>query len=485
MGGNKNKSFIFTWNVENYSLSLQKKGEHIASPPFIAETIEKTKWNLIFFPAGNQDEKYIAIYLKRHKDCKGPPAIEIEYELSLSIGSELVLKSSVFLHSFLKGQVWVVRNFLKKEKVFPEKGVDNLPQDTLTICCKMWKCVGSMEERVECVARTRIGVERKSFDWAVEQVSDLESKTRSTYIIRSVSEGKRIMSLNFFIAAEGIICLKLNTLCENLYAFHLRGWILDASGALEQNTIFECNFHDTLYKKLYFPFHLKKDELITTIYSSFVNDELTLRCECAFSTGIAFSGIESIVYGCNTSSMNSAVSDPLSNIVARNLKSVLREQLFCDTKLKTKTRCFPAHKCILGACSPVFKALFTKEGVEECVNVEDLDDDAVEQMLQYVYLGELGGLEWESACKLHDVAAKFEILCLKNECSSFLKTDLTPSKACEALIHADKKKDDDLKKAVQNFIVEHGKDIINSNAWKELMGTHLQLAADTMILKFI
>ncbi|GFS47562.1 hypothetical protein TNIN_116671 [Trichonephila inaurata madagascariensis] len=132
---------------------------------------------------------------------------------------------------------------------------------------------------------------------------------------------------------------------KTLHAFHLRGRILDAWSVPEHNTIFECNFHDPLYKELYFPFHLKKDELITAIYSSFVNNGLTLRCECAFSTGIAFSGIESIVYGCNTSSMNSAVSDPLSNIVARNLKSVLREQLFCDTKLKTKPA-VSAHKCV-------------------------------------------------------------------------------------------------------------------------------------------
>ncbi|GFV49876.1 speckle-type POZ protein [Trichonephila clavipes] len=468
--------FIFKWDIENISFWSQKEDEGIKSPPFIVETLGGTKWQLIFDP----NEEDFEICLKRHEDCEWPSPIGIDYEYSIFSGKKIIARSYRFYHTFHEANDSDVGADLVKEKTFPE----SLPQDTLTICCKMWRCAGCMEERIECVARTRIGVERRSFDWAVEEFSDLGSKTRSAYIIRSVSEGKRIMSLNLFIAAEGIICLKLNALCENLCAFHLRWRILDASGASEQNTNFEYSCHDTLYKKLYFPFHLKRDELITAKYPCFVNDVLTLRCECAFSTGIAFSGIESIAYGCGASSMNSAVSNPLSNIVARNLKSVLREQLFCDTKLKTKTRCLPAHKCILGASSPVFKALFTKEGVEECVNVEDLDDDAVERMLQYVYLGELGGLEWESACKLHDVAAKFEILCLKKECSSFLKANLTPRKACEALIHADKKKDDDLKKAVQNFIVEHSKDIINSDAWKQLMGTHLQLAADTMIQKF-
>ncbi|GFY37734.1 hypothetical protein TNIN_398941 [Trichonephila inaurata madagascariensis] len=60
----------------------------------------------------------------------------------------------------------------------------------------------------------------------------------------------------------------------------------------------------------------------------------------------------------------------------------------------------------------------------------------------------------------------------------------SPLKTLHCPIHADKNEDDDLKKTVQNFIVEHGKGIVNSDAWEKLMKTHIKLAVDTLVLTF-
>ncbi|GFS47554.1 MATH domain-containing protein [Trichonephila inaurata madagascariensis] len=187
--------FIFKWDIENISFWSQKKGGGIKSPPFIMETLRRTKWQLIFDPSKGDFE----IYLKRHEDCERLSTIGIKYEYSIFSEKKIIAKSDRFFHTFREANDSDEGTDVVWGETFPE----SLPQDTLTICCKMWKCVGSMEERVECVARTRIGVERKSFDWAVEQVSDLEPKTRSTYINWIALEVKHYVIELCLIAAEG------------------------------------------------------------------------------------------------------------------------------------------------------------------------------------------------------------------------------------------------------------------------------------------
>ncbi|GBL87858.1 hypothetical protein AVEN_274629-1 [Araneus ventricosus] len=78
----------------------------------------------------------------------------------------------------------------------------------------------------------------------------------------------------------------------------------------------------------------------------------------------------------------------LSHSLNDNLKSLYDKQFLCDVKLKTSTNVFPAHKIILSASSSVFNAMFSndmKEKESDCVNIEDLSDDALRRMLLYIY----------------------------------------------------------------------------------------------------
>ncbi|GFY68314.1 TD and POZ domain-containing protein 3 [Trichonephila inaurata madagascariensis] len=154
-------------------------------------------------------------------------------------------------------------------------------------------------------------------------------------------------------------------------------------------------------------------------------------------------------------------------------------------KLKTKTRTFPAHKFILGARSPVFKAMFTndmKERNSECVNIEDLDDDTVQRMLQYMYTATVPDLQWDSACNLYTAANKYVILSLKSKCSSFLKDNLSTDNACDLLILSDMHQDEDLKSRAEEFIL-NDEEIFDTKEWKLFMKTNVPLAADLMYLK--
>ncbi|GFS32947.1 TD and POZ domain-containing protein 1 [Nephila pilipes] len=454
--------------------------------------MDESKWCLIIYPVGCRfAEEYVAIYLKRLMHSKGPSDIEIEFEFNLSSESGCLIPMGGSNDIFRKGDASGFSKLLEKE-LFHLERASYLFQDTLTVMCKMWKSTEHLKQRGRCVARTRIGVERSSFVWAVERFSSFGSDEKNTYEIVSTKENKIAVSLNLFEAAEELICLEF-TAAKEIPVFRFRLFILCAAGDAELVSKKEYNFTDSRVIKLYFPFHLAKKEIFARKEFYLPNDVLTLRCECAFTTDSAASEIESTLYGCNTPSIEdedlteNAKKLMLSNTLKENLKSWFRKPLFSDTEVKTQTNTFPAHKIILSARSPVFKAMFTKEmkeTIDKCVHIDDFCDDTVQRMLFYMYTDELQDLEWDSACDLYAAADKYEILSLKEKCSSFLKASLCHSNACEALILADTHSDLGFKRMVQHFILRDGKRIMNSDAWKLFMETHVKLAADTMVLQF-
>ncbi|GFQ64397.1 tdpoz1 [Trichonephila clavata] len=103
-------------------------------------------------------------------------------------------------------------------------------------------------------------------------------------------------------------------------------------------------------------------------------------------------------------------------------------------------------------------------------------------MLLYIYTATLPDLQWDSACNLYAAADKYEILGLKSKCSSFMKDNITIDNVLDLLILTDMHQDEDLKSAVQDYILNH-RVIFNTNGWKLFMKTNVELAADLMYLK--
>ncbi|KAF8771281.1 Speckle-type POZ protein like [Argiope bruennichi] len=168
------------------------------------------------------------------------------------------------------------------------------------------------------------------------------------------------------------------------------------------------------------------------------------------------------------------------------VKSFYERKFLCDVQLKTSTSAFPAHKVILSAFSSVFKDKLLNEEEEkesDFINIEDLEDDTVKRMLDYIYTSNVEILTWESASKLYEAANKYAILNLKNLCSSYLKNNLSPSNACEILLLSHNYSDNEMKKFVMDFIVKQGKEILNSE-WRLLMNSNGKLAAEALYRLF-
>ncbi|GBM80958.1 TD and POZ domain-containing protein 4 [Araneus ventricosus] len=165
------------------------------------------------------------------------------------------------------------------------------------------------------------------------------------------------------------------------------------------------------------------------------------------------------------------------------LISLFSEGILCDTKLKTSTDNFPAHKVVLSAQSPVFKSMFAtdmREKTSSCVDIEDLDADTVHKMLLFMYSDTVDNLNYESAKNLYFAADKYNIVSLRHKCSDFLKQYLLHSNCCEVLLLAENHQDTDLKRCVQDCIAENDEAVFSSDEWKDLEENHPRLTTETL-----
>ncbi|XP_068704987.1 kelch-like protein diablo [Montipora foliosa] len=147
--------------------------------------------------------------------------------------------------------------------------------------------------------------------------------------------------------------------------------------------------------------------------------------------------------------------------VLRTLNSLRKSQTFCDVVLVVEDRRFSAHKVVLAASSPVFKASFTSEltqekavdGFEE-VPVPDFDPCTVEELLNFVYTGE-AGLTEQNALELLVAADYYDISNLKELCAEFLSIYLSPSNCLWIQTIAERYRHKTLHEAATDFICDN------------------------------
>lgn len=128
------------------------------------------------------------------------------------------------------------------------------------------------------------------------------------------------------------------------------------------------------------------------------------------------------------------------------INSLRKSQTFCDVFLMVGDRRIPAHRIVLAASSPVFKASLTselkrqKEGeVFDEVQVSDFDPDTIEEMLNFIYTGEVGiTLTYKKALELILAADYYDLENLKEFCVAFLKINLMPSNCLLIQMYAER-----------------------------------------------
>jgi len=97
-----------------------------------------------------------------------------------------------------------------------------------------------------------------------------------------------------------------------------------------------------------------------------------------------------------------------------------------DVTLQVGNKAFRAHKWLLSARSPVFKAMFETNTNENIVTINDMEPDLFEEVLNYIYTDTCPRI-MEKAFYLLFPAARFDLEDLKLKCGEELMKQVNPN----------------------------------------------------------
>ncbi|KAG8198054.1 hypothetical protein JTE90_001888 [Oedothorax gibbosus] len=247
------------------------------------------------------------------------------------------------------------------------------------------------------------------------------------------------------------ICALALPIRDGCYSFVDCHVVWDWEGTTQQNRSVECNYLRTEYKE---EWRIVKQSGV--ICSSNCNINLQLDTIVAHHNNCQYqiaypTSFPSAKTGCSSE----AVNDPLS----KDLLQLYRDGILSDATINTEGKSFSAHRSILAARSPIFRAMFEKDEMSEgplgVVDIDDVDSETVGRMLVFLYGDSLQGLQWGEAASLYYAADKYAVQPLKQKCADILKAGLTVDNVCDALILAHTHSDEQLMKSVVDFMHDH------------------------------
>ena len=142
-----------------------------------------------------------------------------------------------------------------------------------------------------------------------------------------------------------------------------------------------------------------------------------------------------------------------SGDVFKKFQSLRAQKLLCDVKIVVEGREFLAHKFLLAASVPYFHSMFTHNLIEsrqEIITLKDMDPDALETIIDFVYSSELH-IDQENVQKLLQMATILQVARVQEKCSEFLMYQLDPSNCLGIYVFAEMHGCTDLKVKAKNY----------------------------------
>ncbi|XP_021045396.1 TD and POZ domain-containing protein 4-like [Mus pahari] len=164
-----------------------------------------------------------------------------------------------------------------------------------------------------------------------------------------------------------------------------------------------------------------------------------------------------------------------------DLGKMWENSLFTDCCLLVAGHEFRAHKAILAARSPVFRAMFEHDmeaSLKNRVEIHDLDPLVFEEMMDFIYMGTAPLLySYSMACDVLAAADKYGLEGLKVMCEDALCRDLSVENAAHTLILADLHSTEHLKTQALDFITVYASEVSKTSGWMSMRESHPHLVA--------
>ena len=213
-----------------------------------------------------------------------------------------------------------------------------------------------------------------------------------------------------------------------------------------------------------------RDILFSTPCLLLPDDKLTLCCEV------------SVVQDCvsvSEQNMQPGIDLPRCTLVD-DLGELWENSRFTDCCLVVADREFRAHKAILAARSPVFRAMFEHDMEESRTNrieIHDLKPEVFKAMMDFIYTGKEPVLHGMADAVLA-AADKYGLERLKVMCESALCRDLSVENAAHTLFLADLHSSEQLKSRAMDFIIAHASEVFQTSSWKTVVHSYPHLVVE-------
>ena len=126
--------------------------------------------------------------------------------------------------------------------------------------------------------------------------------------------------------------------------------------------------------------------------------------------------------------------------VLKGLDELRNQELLCDVHLVAEGAKFPAHRVVLAAASPYFRAMFTggfKENQMCEITLNDMTSIGIHCVLNAIYTAELS-LSEENVCDVLPVASQLQLTEILSVCDRFLVSNVSPENCLSFLSIAEK-----------------------------------------------
>lgn len=215
---------------------------------------------------------------------------------------------------------------------------------------------------------------------------------------------------------------------------------------------------------------IRRDFLLDEANGLLPDDKLTLYCE-----------VSVIADSVNISGQSNSIQFKVPECtLSDDFAKMFDEQHFSDVMLCVNKKEFYAHKAVLMARSPVFKAMFEhnlEENKQSRVDITDMEPEVLREMLRYIYTGKAPYLDKLDA-DLLAAADKYDIERLKIMCEESLCANLSVETAADVLMLADMHNAHQLKANAIEFINTHATDIMETMGWKNMIQKQPHLIAE-------
>ncbi|XP_059132289.1 speckle-type POZ protein-like [Peromyscus eremicus] len=325
---------------------------------------------------------------------------------------------------------------------------------------------------------TQISVQNFSYKWTISNFS-------------FILEGMRghIRSPTFSIGANEKWCLKIDrdeineerTTHLSVYLMLLscpknhvwakfQFWIETAEGEETRSMKSPKAFVFVPYYSWGFKNFIRRDFLLSHADWLLPDDKFTLHCKVSMAQDS---------FSISDQNRKAGIQVPKCTL-ADELGELRKNSGFTDCCLLVGGQEFRAHKAILAARSPVFRAMFEhdmEESKRNRLEIHDVEPRVFKAMMDFIYTGTAPDLDSVAAAMLA-AADRYGLERLKVMCEDALCRDLSVEKAAHTLFLADFHSAGQLKTQALDFITAHASEVSETSGWKAMVGSYPNLVAE-------